>query len=235
MKRFTLALSTDTVPLTLPARGLAGVRQATRAVARTPPRELLAKAAIVTMFSAMAFRLASDWIATGRMTGMLLVASEGLVVALTLVRRSAGDVDRSWKARLLTGFSTFGPSLVVRFAAAAVRAPEPLTVAVSCAGLLIVVTGKLSIGRSFGLAPANRGIVSTGMYRFVRHPIYLGYLITHSGFLLANPAGWNLLVLAAADIALMLRAVREEETLTKDEAYRAYTTRVRWRIIPGLF
>ena len=83
--------------------------------------------------------------------------------------------------------------------------------------------------------PANRGVVSTGMYRFVRHPIYLGYLITHVGFVAANPADWNLIVLAAADLALMMRAVCEEQTLAQDEAYRAYMQRVRWRVIPGVF
>ena len=69
----------------------------------------------------------------------------------------------------------------------------------------------------------------------MRHPIYLGYLITHTGFLLANPAGWNLFALAAADVALMLRAVREERTLMQDEAYRRYAERVRWRVVPGVF
>jgi protein-S-isoprenylcysteine O-methyltransferase Ste14 len=97
------------------------------------------------------------------------------------------------------------------------------------------VLGKLSLGRSFGLIPANRGIVSTGLYRIVRHPIYLGYLLTHVGFVAANPADWNLFILAAADIALMMRAVREERTLAQDPAYRDYMQRVRWRIVPGVF
>ena len=196
--------------------------------------DTLAKLVVVALFSSMAFRLASDWVETGHVTGMLLLASESLVVALTLVRRSAGVVDRSWVARLLTGFSTFGPNLVTPVAVGAL-ASEYVTVAISGAGLLVVVLGKLSIGRSFGLIPANRGIVSTGLYKLVRHPIYLGYLITHTGFVLANPAGWNLFFLAAADIALMLRAVREERTLMLDPAYRAYAQRVRWRILPGLF
>ena len=59
------------------------------------------------------------------------------------------------------------------------------------------------------------------MYRFVRHPIYLGYLITHVGFIVANPAPWNLFVLAFADVALLFRAVCEEKTLARDDAYRA--------------
>ena len=73
-----------------------------------------------------------------------------------------------------------------------------------------MIGGKLSLGRSFGLMPANRGVVSTGLYRLVRHPIYMGYLITHVGFLLANATFWNVLIFVAADVALMIRAVYEE-------------------------
>jgi protein-S-isoprenylcysteine O-methyltransferase Ste14 len=102
-------------------------------------------------------------------------------------------------------------------------------------GLLVVIGGKISLGRSFGLIPANRGIVSSGLYRLVRHPIYLGYLITHIAFVVANPTLWNVALLLTADVALFARAVCEERTLAHDEAYRAYQTRVRWRVVPGLF
>jgi protein-S-isoprenylcysteine O-methyltransferase Ste14 len=46
---------------------------------------------------------------------------------------------------------------------------------------------------------------------------------------------WNLIILAAADIALLLRAVREEKTLALDHSYQEYMQRVRWRILPGVF
>ena len=105
----------------------------------------------------------------------------------------------------------------------------------SAAGLMLVITGKLSLGRSFGLMPANRGIVSTGLYRLVRHPIYLGYLITHYAFVAANASMWNVILLVTADLALMVRAVCEERILARDPEYRAYQQTVRWRIVPGVF
>jgi len=231
MKRFALAM-----PIALTRTGLGYRLQVQHPDAKASQRDLgdlFSKMVIVTLFASMAVRLAKDAAATGHVTGMLLLASEALVVALTLVRRTAATVDRSWKARLLTGFSTFGPPLISPSSFA--FAPETLTIAVSAFGLIIVVLGKLSIGRSFGLAPANRGIVSTGLYRFVRHPIYLGYLITHAGFVLANSMGWNLIILGAADIALMMRAVCEEKTLAKDDAYRSYMQRVHWRVLPRIF
>jgi protein-S-isoprenylcysteine O-methyltransferase Ste14 len=232
MKRSALAM-----PIALTRTGTGYYRfQVQRPDAGASQRDLadlLSKMVIVTLFSSMAVRLARDAAATGHVTGLLLLASEALVVALTMMRRTAATVDRSWKARLLTAFSTFGALLISPSSFAV--APETLTIAISAFGLMIVVLGKLSIGRSFGLAPANRGIVSTGLYRFVRHPIYLGYLITHVGFVLANAIGWNLVVLGAADIALMFRAVCEEQTLALDGAYRSYMDRVRWRVIPGVF
>ena len=195
--------------------------------------ELTSRIVIVTLFSSMAIRLATDSVQTGRLTGMLLVASEALVVALTLFRRSAGAVDRTWTARMLTMLATFGPPLVRPTDIG--RTPDSLTVVVTAVGFIFVVLGKISLGRSFGLAPANRGVVSSGIYRLVRHPIYLGYLITHIGFAIANPSLWNLVVLAITDSAQMLRARCEERTLSQDPAYRDYMERVHWRVVPGVF
>jgi protein-S-isoprenylcysteine O-methyltransferase Ste14 len=163
-----------------------------------------------------------------------LLASETLVVVLTLFRRSPSTIDRSMRARLLTTISMIGPPLV-QPATVAALAPELLTVLLSAAGLVIVIGGKVSLGRSFGLMPANRGVVSSGLYRLVRHPIYMGYLITHVGFVLANPTIWNVMTLVAADLGLLLRAVCEERTLARDAAYRTYQQQVRWRVVPGVF
>ena len=196
--------------------------------------DLAARATIIVLFSLMAIRFASDFVNTGRLTGLFLLLSETLVVVLTVVRRSAAIVDRSLRARILTTVSTLGPPLLAPAATLAL-VPQAATVAIACAGLSIVIAGKLTLGRSFALLPANRGVVSSGIYGVVRHPIYMGYLVTHVAFLLANPTMWNVIALVAADTALQARAVCEEETLAKDPAYRDYQTRVRWRVAPGLF
>jgi protein-S-isoprenylcysteine O-methyltransferase Ste14 len=196
--------------------------------------DFCARVIIVALFSMMAIRIGNDFLETGRLTGLLLLASELLVVVLTLFRRATSIVDRSVRARVLTTLSMIGPPLV-RPASVAALAPEMVAVLMSALGLMVVIGGKISLGRSFGLIPANRGIVSTGMYRLVRHPIYLGYLITHVGFLIANPTIWNAMTLVGADAALLIRAVCEEQTLAKDSAYQEYREHVRWRVVPGLF
>jgi protein-S-isoprenylcysteine O-methyltransferase Ste14 len=196
--------------------------------------DILSRAVIIVLFSFMAVRFGADFLQTHRLTNLLLLMSEMLVVALTVLRRSTAIVDRSTRARLLTVLSLLGPPLVKPVHVTPLL-PSSITVAASVVGLAIVIAGKVTLGRSFGLMPANRGVVSSGVYQFVRHPIYAGYLITHVGFLFANPSWSNIAVLVTGDIFLMLRAVCEEQTLARDERYRAYQQVVRWRVCPGLF
>lgn len=221
MKREALTVSS---PLALTASRLDAERFA----------DIAARAAIIVLFSMMAIRFGADFLKTGRVTGLLLLVSELLVVVLTVMRRSAVIVDRSIRARVLTALSMLAPPLLQPAQVAAIL-PQSATVTASVVGLAIVIAGKVTLGRSFGLMPANRGVVSAGVYRVVRHPIYLGYLITHVAFLLATPSAWNIAALVAADAALLLRAVCEEQTLSRDSQYRAYQQVVRWRVCPGLF
>jgi protein-S-isoprenylcysteine O-methyltransferase Ste14 len=226
MKRLALALDLD---LARAPHEVTGWQADTERVA-----DVAARAVVVVLFSLMAIRFGADFLATGRLTGLLLLVSEALVVVLTVMRRSAAAMDRSMRARLLTTLSMLGPPLLQPGLVAAL-APEMLTVALSAAGLGVVIAGKLTLGRSFGLMPANRGVVSSGVYRVVRHPIYMGYLLTHIAFLAANPSAWNIAALFAADAALLARAVCEEKTLAKDARYRDYQQQVRWRVCPGVF
>ena len=46
---------------------------------------------------------------------------------------------------------------------------------------MFVIAGKITLGRSFGIVPANRGVVTAGR-TLVRHPIYTGYLVSHLAF-----------------------------------------------------
>jgi protein-S-isoprenylcysteine O-methyltransferase Ste14 len=102
-------------------------------------------------------------------------------------------------------------------------------------GLVVGIVGKLTLGRSFGIAPANRGVVIAGPYTLVRHPIYAGYLITHVAFACAYPTMWNIAVLVVADAALVVRALCEERVLAADHTYQIYCRRVSWHLVPGIF
>ncbi len=200
---------------------------------RDQAHEFGARASIAGLFVVLATRIGKEFVETGHVTGLLLLVSELLVVVLTVVRRRAAVVDRTWTARAVAAASMVFVPLIKP--AGGPLAPDLVTASISGVGLSIIIAGKLALGRSFGLMPANRGVVSSGIYRSVRHPIYAGYLVTHAAFLAAHPTPVNLLLLVVSDICLLLRAAFEERTLALDPEYRGYMQRVRWRIAPGLF
>jgi protein-S-isoprenylcysteine O-methyltransferase Ste14 len=77
--------------------------------------------------------------------------------------------------------------------------------------------------------------VVAGPYALVRHPIYAGYLLSHIAFACAYPTAWNIVILAATDVALVLRALCEERVLAADGTYQIYCRRVAWHLVPGVF
>ncbi len=79
-------------------------------------------------------------------------------------------------------------------------------------------------------------VVDTGPYRMVRHPGYVGMLAWLFSFPLLLTSTWALLPTVLAMISLVIRTVLEDRTLQKKlEGYTDYVTRVRWRLIPGLW
>jgi len=87
----------------------------------------------------------------------------------------------------------------------------------------------------YGGCVANRGVVVRGPYCFVRHPIYLGYVISHVAFFLAQPTLWNAAVILIGDGTLIVRALMEERVLSGDSEYASYCRRVSWHLVPGVF
>lgn len=102
-------------------------------------------------------------------------------------------------------------------------------------GSAMQIAGVLSLNRSFAIVPALRTLKTTGMYRFVRHPIYFSYLITFSFYLAANYSPQNLLILLASLSLMVARIHFEERHLAQTPEYCAYRSRVKWRLIPFVF
>jgi protein-S-isoprenylcysteine O-methyltransferase Ste14 len=165
---------------------------------------------------------------------VLLFISEFMPVLFVLWRRPAKEVSRNIFDWLL---GVVGASLPLLVTATAVKTLAPVTLcfAVMTVGLYIEISAKLILGRRFGIVAANRGVQDSGPYRFVRHPMYLGYTIVHAGFLLGFPSLWNA-VLYGAELAIQIaRLLREERLLTNDASYRDYAQHVPYRLLPLIF
>ncbi len=102
-------------------------------------------------------------------------------------------------------------------------------------GMFLQITAKVVLGHAFGIIAANRGVKVIGPYRFVRHPMYAGYTMTHIGYLLAMPALSTAILYALALSFQVVRIFREERVLIEDPRYREFAACVRYRLVPGLF
>jgi len=182
---------------------------------REATRDLAARALVASLFALLSVNLLADFLRTGHITGLLLLVSEALIVILTVVRRRAQIIDRSTAAAVTTTLSIVGPPLL-RAGQTPGLLPDMVTAIVSAVGLLLVIGGKMTLGRSFGIAPANRGVVARGPYTIVRHPIYASMfaMCITSAILLGRLPWWPIgIALFLAGIEIRIHV---EDTLLRD-------------------
>lgn len=110
-----------------------------------------------------------------------------------------------------------------------------IAIAMELAGVVLSQVARIYMGRSFGILPGNRGIVTKGPFRFARHPIYVGWFLLTMGYFLAYPSWINFLIVSAASPFMIWRIFLEEQLLLEDSEYREYAQRVRFRLMPGFF
>lgn len=102
-------------------------------------------------------------------------------------------------------------------------------------GMMLQIFGLLSLNRSFAIVAAKREIKTTGLYAFVRHPMYASYILIYSGYVLFSFSPLNVFLWCMASAFLFLRIESEESHLSKDAEYQAYRSQVRYRIIPFVY
>ena len=188
--------------------------------------------AIVILWVLLARRVYS---ATNPLAPLILVG-ETAVVIFVLLRRPTEVISLRLGDWLLAITATFMPLLIVPAdTPAALHAFIPLGVGLALVGNAVQLAAKLFLRRSFGIAPANRGIKTGGMYKIVRHPMYAGYLLMHIGILVLMPTVQNFIIYSISWSAQIPRLLAEERLLSADPAYRGLLAKTRWRLIPAVF
>ena len=172
---------------------------------------------------------------THRLIGVLFIIQELCLAVAFLVRRPARSVtgrSLDWVAAV---GGTFG-GFLLRPSGLHLALAGKAGVTLQVIGLATWMLSFARLGRSFGLVAADRGLVTSGPYRLVRHPLYLAYVVTQFGYLLQSISIRNGLVLAFTWACQMVRATAEERHLLATvPTYSDYLKRVRWRLIPGVW
>lgn len=164
-----------------------------------------------------------DWLSA-------ILGLQSAVVAYLLVNRNGprGEVPLTWQ--LLAWASALLP--LAAWSGGTRLIPSGIAAFVGVFGLGLTLWALCSLSRAFGIAPADRGLVTSGPYRWLRHPAYAGELLNVGAFVLAHAGLWNAVLFAMLLISLVVRIHMEEGVI---DEYGAYALQVRRRLIPGLW
>jgi protein-S-isoprenylcysteine O-methyltransferase Ste14 len=157
---------------------------------------------------------------------LLSVLINTLLVGLFLFRRQA-RAGASLREMTVALSGTFLVSFIPE-----AEHTSLVSTAVQVAGLVMWLAALAGLGRSIGIAPADRGLKMGGPYALVRHPVYASEFVFYFGLLLAVA---NLTALAVFLVWWALQVCRmllEERAI---QGYADYMKRVRWRVLPGVW
>lgn len=134
--------------------------------------------------------------------------------SFALFRQNSSELDSEPIWKFVAYLSSFIPLLYQgggEFVGYDVRFMSNIFIIV---GQLIATVGIIDLGRNFGVAPAKRKIVSKGIYSYINHPIYVGYIVSELGFVIANPR-YNALLFALSLCLYFARARKENFLLNQ--------------------
>jgi len=174
---------------------------------------------------------------TFTITDWIYVLQHFIVLGIALTRPQPKLRDYSIASSISVGVAyayPYAQVIYLRWSVGYVTWPVAGLVLVTLAAVLSLVS-LLTIGRRFGVRPALRGLVTSGPYRFVRHPMYLSYILADIGY---NLQEWNfvtVLLVLVGWMSLFYRIHAEERVLSQHAEWPAYMILVRYRLFPGIW
>lgn len=145
----------------------------------------------------------------------LLLAFRDLIASYFLVKRENAQIEGN-KVMAIVAYLSSGLPLLYLSAPLGMETRLNSLIAdlFTIIGFLIVTWATIDLGTKLGISHAKRGEkVTKGLYRFVGHPMYLGYAIAQVGWLLLNTANIYFYLLSMS--LFMIRIKFENEVLTR--------------------
>jgi len=135
----------------------------------------------------------------------------------------------------IVGFAAMMGGLIGLLANYSIFSPSPLVIAGQVLALAMMLWARVTFGqRSFHLTatPTEGGLVTTGPYRLVRHPIYASVCLFIFASALGHPSLRTAVFASLVIIGVVIRALTEEKLVARQyPAYKDYAKRTK-RLIP---
>ena len=235
--------------------------QTQSALTRSTIRKAVAGLIVITLLPAAIIFIAAgrvDWWEAWLLIVILalaMIASRVIMfrthpeLAMERARWTQDRNTKDWDKRLMPIAALYGPALMWLVAGLDKRwnGSPSLAIELELAAFVVVILGYLIsiwafLENKFFSAvvriQTERGhsVVSTGPYRWVRHPGYAGGLIGYLATPFALGTLWSFLPAVLTGIALIARTALEYQTLQNElTGYREYAARVRYRLLPGVW
>lgn len=138
----------------------------------------------------------------------LLLAFRDLVASFFLIKREKAQIQGNKLMAIIAYISSGLPLLFMSTPfGMEIRLNSLIADLFTIAGFFIVTWATIDLGTKLGVSPAKRGQkVTKGLYRFVNHPMYLGYAIAQIGWLFLNSNNIFIYILSLALFGLRTRS-----------------------------
>lgn len=200
-------------------------------IATSRAMSIVSGAALAILWIGFSIVHLQEFFATGDLTMLLLVIAETMGAAFYLFRTDPATVSTRPLDWLIAVAGTCS-ALLYRPAEYALIPGASYFIIPAVAMQILALA---SLNRSFAIVPAKRILKTSKMYGIARHPLYASYCAIFAAYLLANTSIANAAVYAIMVALLVARIYREEAHLMKDEAYRAYAQKTRYRMVPFIY
>ena len=191
--------------------------------------KILANVVVAMALALLAYSCYQKFDHSGSLNWLGLLIVNLLMVTMYVARRQATAICASPALWVLAFAGTCLPLAMRPTDSSGITA---VGTAIQLVGITGIIASMLSLRRSFGIVPANRGVRTSGLYKLVRHPLYASELLVLLGIAVANPSAWNFGLFVCDCVLQLLRAAAEERFLGEDPVYCEYRARVRYQLIP---
>jgi len=159
-----------------------------------------------------------------------------LVAAVVILRTRPSAKATGLEPRISALIGSFTTYAIVLFPRRELSLPLELTSTVLVLiGTVGAVVALSQLGRSFSVMAESRRLVTTGPYRFVRHPLYLTEQIAIVGMFIQFASVWTALLLALQIVCQLRRMDNEEAVLTASFPEYDVYSQTTARLIPGVY